>query len=94
MIGKHRVEIAYCTQCKWLLRAAWYAQELLETFDEALGEVALQPASGGFFEVRVDGQVVWNRKEQGGFPDAKDLKQRVRDIVAPNRDLGHSDRPA
>ena len=26
---KPRVEIEYCTQCRWLLRAAWMAQELL-----------------------------------------------------------------
>lgn len=28
------VEIEYCTQCRWLLRAAWMAQELLVTFEE------------------------------------------------------------
>lgn len=27
-----RIEIVYCTQCRWLLRAGWTAQELLTTF--------------------------------------------------------------
>ena len=87
-----RVEIRYCTQCRWILRAGWLAQELLSTFDTDLGEVALVPGTGGIFEVRVDGELVWSRKEQGRFPEAKELKQRVRDRVAPDKDLGHSDR--
>lgn len=87
-----RIEINYCTQCRWLLRAAWMAQELLTTFESELGEVALIPGTGGVFEVRVDGQTVWSRNADGGFPEAKELKQRVRDIVDPDRDLGHADR--
>ncbi len=90
--AKPRVVIRYCTQCRWLLRAAWLAQELLSTFGDELGEVALMPGSGGVFEVHVDDRLVWSRKAEGRFPEAAELKQRVRDIVAPSRDLGHSDR--
>ena len=74
------------------MRAAWMAQELLTTFEEELGEVALVPGTGGVFEISVDGNSVWSRKTDGGFPEIKQLKQRVRDHVAPDRDLGHSDR--
>ncbi|TCN50732.1 selT/selW/selH-like putative selenoprotein [Rhodococcus sp. SMB37] len=87
-----RVTIAYCTQCQWLLRAGWMAQELLNTFGTDLGEVALVPGTGGIFHVAVDGRTVWDRKADGGFPDIVTLKQRVRDIVDPARDLGHADR--
>jgi selenoprotein W-related protein len=87
-----RVEIEYCTQCRWLLRAAWMAQELLTTFEAELGGVALVPGAGGIFEVRVDGTTIWSRKERGRFPESKELKQLVRDRVAPDRDLGHADR--
>ncbi|WP_344819747.1 SelT/SelW/SelH family protein, partial [Actinoplanes cyaneus] len=86
-----RLEIEYCTQCRWLLRAAWLAQELLTTFPRDLGEVALVPGIGGVFEVRLDGETLWNRKPDG-FPDLAQLKRLVRDRVAPGRDLGHSDR--
>jgi selenoprotein W-related protein len=89
-----RVEIVFCTQCRWLLRAAWMAQELLTTFADELGETALVPGRGGVFEIRVDGELVWDRAAQGGFPDIKELKQLVRDRVAPDKTLGHSDRPA
>ena len=91
-MNKPSVRITYCTQCNWLLRAAWMAQELLSTFGQDLGEVALVPSTGGHFEITLDGETIWERKADGGFPEAKVLKQRVRDHVWPERDLGHSDR--
>src|SRR5690349_10681645 len=88
-----RVEIHYCPRCRWLLRAAWMAQELLTTFTDELGEVALVPsAESGCFRVILDGTQLFDRKQAGRFPESKELKQLVRDRVAPGRDLGHSDR--
>lgn len=86
------VSITYCTGCNWLLRSAWMAQELLSTFGTALGGVTLIPGTGGIFEIRLDGTLIWDRARDGGFPDAKALKQRVRDRIDPGRDLGHIDR--
>ena len=87
-----RLEIEYCTQCNWLLRAGWMAQELLTTFSFELGEVALIPGTGGIFEVRLDGKLIFSRKEHGRFPESKELKQMIRDNIAPEKQLGHSDR--
>ena len=87
-----RLEIEYCTQCRWLLRAAWMAQELLTTFEAEIGGVTLVPGTGAVFEVRLEGETLWSRKEKGRFPEIKELKQIVRDRVAPGKDLGHSDR--
>jgi len=93
-----RVEIRYCRQCRWLLRASWMAQELLTTFSEEIGELALQPGTGGIFEVRVvlpeeeTGVLIWSRKDEGRFPEMKELKQRLRDRIAPGLALGHSDK--
>lgn len=87
-----RLEIEYCTRCNFLLRAAWLAQELLTTFAEELGEVVLKPSGGGVFEIRLDGELLWSRQREGRFPEAKELKQRVRDRIAPHKSLGHSDR--
>lgn len=88
----NRIEIRYCTQCRWLLRAAWMAQELLTTFEQEIGELALVPATGGVFEVRVGGSLLWSRQAHGRFPELKELKQLVRDRIAPEKMLGHSDR--
>jgi selenoprotein W-related protein len=88
------VTITYCTQCNWLLRAAWMASELLQTFGVDLGSVILVPGTGGVFEIAVDGILVWDRRRDGGFPDAAALKRRVRDAIDPGRPLGHADRAA
>lgn len=86
-----RIEITYCTQCRWQLRAQWYAGELLQTFEEEVGEIALIPATGGVFRVDIGDERVWNRKRDGGFPEITELKRRVRDVIAPGRSLGHAD---
>ena len=85
-----RVEIEYCTQCRWLLRAAWIAQELLTTFEAERVAVMLIPGAGGIFDVRLDGVTIFSRKEQGRFPESKELKQLIRDRIAPEKKLGHS----
>jgi selenoprotein W-related protein len=86
------VRITYCTQCHWLLRAGWMAQELLSTFVTELGQVILLPGTGGVFTITCNDQLIWDRKRDGGFPDAAKLKQLVRDVIDPDRDLGHADR--
>jgi selenoprotein W-related protein len=85
-----RIEIEYCTQCRWLLRAAWMAQELLTTFSTDIGEIALIPGVEGAFEIHIADDAVWSRAEKGRFPEIKELKQIVRDRIVPGKDLGHS----
>lgn len=75
-----------------MLRASWMAQELLSSFPDLLAEVALCPDTGGRFETSVNDTLVWERKKDGGFPGPKELKQRVRDVIDPTRDMGHIDR--
>jgi len=89
---KSRIEIEYCAACRFLMRATWVAQELLTTFQDEIERLELVPGSGGIFEVRADGDRIWSREERGRFPELKELKQLVRDRVAPEKDLGHSDR--
>ncbi|WP_137938410.1 SelT/SelW/SelH family protein [Chitinivorax sp. B] len=88
------IQIEYCTQCHWLLRAAWMAQELLTTFEAELGGVTLTPGTGGIFRITIGDVELWDRKVQQSFPDIRQLKQCVRDLVAPDRPLGHIDRVA
>lgn len=104
-----RVAITYCTQCRWMLRAAYFGQELLSTFGTSIGEIALIPATGGVFTVYLTYQpptsnssgqletkelLIWDRKAEGGFPETKVLKQRVRNLIEPDKNLGHSDTPS
>lgn len=88
---QHIVEINYCTQCHWLMRSAWMAQELLTTFEADIKSLNLAPGAGGVFDIRLNGLLIFSRKEAGRFPESKELKQLIRDQIEPERDLGHSD---
>ena len=85
--------IEYCPKCGWLLRAAYMAQEFLTTFGDELKSVNLQPSeTAGAFKISINDEITFDRKEHGGFLDVKELKQLVRDKIAPGKSLGHSDR--
>jgi selenoprotein W-related protein len=85
-----QIVIEYCPRCGWLLRASWLAQELLTTFADELQELTLAPAPAGTFRIWANGQLVWERKRDGGFPQAAELKRLVQPLIAPNKSLGHS----
>ncbi|MBX6380816.1 MAG: SelT/SelW/SelH family protein [Thermoflavifilum aggregans] len=90
---KHTLTIEYCPRCGWLLRAAWMAQEMLTTFQDELKSVTLVPSeTGGTYQIRVDDVLIFDRKQEDGFPEIKILKQRVRDQINPQKSLGHADR--
>lgn len=97
MNNKPKITIVFCEGCKWGLRAGWYAQELFSTFNGQLGSIELKVGSSGEFKVLVlDSQsqpqqetLIWCRKRDEGFPDASDLKRRIRDCIAIEQSLGH-----
>jgi selenoprotein W-related protein len=88
------ITIAYCPKCKWLLRAAYMAQEILNTFEEDLEGVLLKPSEiSGRYLISIDESIIFDRKAEGRFPEIKELKQLIRDRVNPEKNLGHSDKP-
>jgi len=88
-VAAPRVAIRYCTKCRFMLRAAYLAQELLTSFEHELGEVALVPASGGIFEVTLDGETLASNRETKSMPEASEVKRLLRDRIAPERSIGH-----
>ena len=89
---KPTIIVEYCPKCHWLLRAAYMAQEFLTTFEDDLYGITLHPSDiNGRFQISIDGKKIFDRKEYGGFPEIKELKQTVRDVVAPGKNLGHAD---
>mmetsp|Transcript_2001 Transcript_2001/g.3629 ORF Transcript_2001/g.3629 Transcript_2001/m.3629 type:complete len:360 (+) Transcript_2001:2936-4015(+) len=89
------LSIEYCTGCRWLLRASWFLQECLTTFENELGSVTLipskPPSPGGTFLLKLDNVILWDRTVVKSFPEAKVIKQRIRDQISPQKNLGHSD---
>ena len=89
---KNTIEIQYCTQCKWLMRATWMSQELLTTFNDEIDALTLIPGTGGIFKIKANDKEIWCRKTENGFPEITTLKTLVRDVIAPKKNLGHIDR--
>ncbi len=89
---KPLITIEYCPKCGWMLRSAYMAQELLTTFVDQIKGVTLIPSETvGTFLISIDEKRVFDRKEQQRFPEIKELKRLVRDVVSPDMDLGHTD---
>lgn len=88
----NKITIKYCAQCRWLARSAWMAQEILGTFDQEVDELSLLPGTGGIFEITANDTLIWSRKEQGRFPEITELKKLIRDVIAPEKNLGCMDR--
>ncbi|MGN6639809.1 MAG: SelT/SelW/SelH family protein [Mucilaginibacter sp.] len=90
---KPTITIEYCPKCRWLLRAAYMAQEFLTTFEEDLYGVTLQPSeTSGRYSIRINEEIIYDRALYGGFPEIKELKQMIRDKISPEKNLGHSDK--
>ena len=70
------------------------AQEILTTFEHEVDEVGLQPyrEKNGTFQIICNEKLLWCRVGDGGFPEIKELKKRIRDFASPERKLGHLDR--
>ncbi len=81
MTTKPRITIEYCIQCNWMLRAAWAAQELLQAFGDEVGEIALIPGGDGNYIIRLNDQIVWDRKTENGFPETDALVARIREAM-------------
>ncbi len=73
----HRLEIEFCTVCKFQGRAFWLARELFDQRPDLAGEIVLIPSSGGVFTVRYDGATVFDYATAGRFPEPKDVREAV-----------------
>ena len=84
-----KIIIEYCPGCRWLLRSGWMAQELLSTFEQEIDEVRLKPNKevSGTFKITCNQNLIWCRKIEGGFPDIKELKKRVRDFIKDRKSV-------
>lgn len=69
------------------------SQEFLTTFSEEAGGVLLKPSDvSGRYTISIGNEIVFDRKQHGGFADIKELKMLIRDVIAPGKSLGHSER--
>jgi selenoprotein W-related protein len=75
---KAEISIEYCQVCNFRGRAAWLAQELLAAHEAEIAAVTLIPSRGGVLVVRVGGEVIFSNKDEGRFPEPRELKDALR----------------
>uniref|UniRef100_A0A7S2CW72 Uncharacterized protein n=1 Tax=Octactis speculum TaxID=3111310 RepID=A0A7S2CW72_9STRA len=89
------LSLSFCTERKWLSRAAWMAEEVFLAFPEEVNAVTLAPsrppAPVGLFTVSLDQSILWDRDSEGSHLDAEDLQIMIRDVVAPQKTLERID---
>ena len=65
--------------------AFWMGSELYAAGGSQVA-VKLTPGKGGVFKVTLNGEVVWDKGEQGRYPalpDAKEIKAQVANMIEP-----------
>lgn len=71
------VEIEYCVPCGLLDEAQQTQRALLEEFGQSLESVSLVTGDGGVFRVRVDGEELYDKNNEGYDEDI--ILDRVRE---------------
>jgi selenoprotein W-related protein len=75
---RHRLEIEFCTVCKFGGRAFWLARELFDQRPDLADEFVLVPSQNGVFVVRFDETPIWEYPAaQDRFPEPKEIREAI-----------------
>ncbi len=58
-------------------RAVWTAAEVLSNFQDDIESFELEMGGSGDFELTVDGQLAYSKREAGRYPELKELMTLV-----------------
>ena len=75
------ISIEYCTSWGYLKRAVALAENLLNEHKNNINKVIITPSSGGVFEVAVNGESIFSKKELGRFPEENEVEDKIRELV-------------
>lgn len=75
------IGIEYCTSWGYLGRAVALCQNLLNEHKNKINKVVLIPSSGGVFEVTMNGESVFSKKELGRFPEENEVEDKIRKLI-------------
>lgn len=79
--GTRSVEIEFCVPCDLRAEAVAATRELLETWVHEIQELRLVPASGGRFEVSVDGVLLFSKAKTGRTPEPGELARLFSEVA-------------
>lgn len=75
------ISIEYCTSWGYLKRAVALGEKLLDEHKENINKLILIPSSGGVFEVAVNGETIFSKKELDRFPEENEVEDNIRKLI-------------
>jgi len=60
------------------------ADDLLSNYQHVIKELTMVPATGGVFEVEVDGDLIYSKKGTGRHAEPGEVLQLFTDLVGPD----------
>jgi selenoprotein W-related protein len=80
---KYHVSIEYCVPCDYSAHAFRVTKELLGNYQHVIDRLELITGSNGAFEVLVDGEPLFSKKETQRHPEPGEVLQLFKEIVGP-----------
>ena len=76
----YEVKVEFCMMWHYAPKAASLAAELFTNFRQPIKAMELIPASGGIFEVAVNGEKLYSKNDTGLFPKAAEVISKMESL--------------
>ena len=74
------ISIEYCTSWAYLGRAVALSRSILKEHEDKVTGLTLIPSHGGVYEIRLNDELIFSKKELDRYPE----KDEVEDLVRKN----------
>lgn len=71
------ITIEYCTSWGYVSKAVSLAQSLLGKHKSNIKSLNIVPSSGGVFEIKLNDELIFSKKELGRFPEEGEIEAKI-----------------
>lgn len=71
------ITIEYCTSWGYVAKAVGLSESLLKKYKNQISSLNIIPSSGGVFEVNLDNELLFSKKELGRFPEVNEIEKAL-----------------
>lgn len=79
---KNVVTIEYCTSWGYLGRAVALTRTLLNEHTNTIEKVEIVPGSGGIYDVKLDGEMIFSKTELSRYPEKDEIEDIIKEKLA------------
>ena len=77
----NKIRIEYCTSWGYISRAVALTQTLLNEHKNNIEELTIIPSSGGVYEISLNDELLFSKKELDRFPEDDEAENIIRDKI-------------